>query len=187
MWIGLRWQQPAKLRAGFGALKTARKHCHGQGASTVRGTFFGWPDLQNETNKTFIRNTFLVASSWKFFWISLWSENSVRGTLFQWQSPKTLPLEAFCVLRVYSKRAVFKPCHWFSGRVPGGKHRKAVDGALCLADGRFTVRSDEQRVSKDTVKKHLEGMEAFPVLSLYFQKSVLTGALKRSRQTRPSV
>ena len=35
MWIGLRWQQPAKLRAGFGGLKTARKHCHGQGASTV--------------------------------------------------------------------------------------------------------------------------------------------------------
>ena len=32
---GLRWQQPAKLRAGFGGLKTARKHCHGQGASTV--------------------------------------------------------------------------------------------------------------------------------------------------------
>ena len=51
-----------------------------------------------------------------------------------------------------------KPSPLLSGRVPGGEHHRAVHGALCLADSRFTVTSDDQGVSGDTVKKHLEGM-----------------------------
>ena len=35
MWISSRWQQPPKCRAGFGGLKSARKRCRGQRASTV--------------------------------------------------------------------------------------------------------------------------------------------------------
>ena len=37
MWISSRWQQPPKCRAGFGGLKSARKRCRGQWASTVLG------------------------------------------------------------------------------------------------------------------------------------------------------
>ena len=42
--------------------------------------------------------------------------------------------------------------------MPGGEHHRAVHGALCLADSRFTVTSDDQGLFGDTVKKHLEGM-----------------------------
>ena len=70
MWIGLRWQQPAKLRAGFGGLKTARKHCHGQGASTV----FNIPKIpltfssdvssrEHENNVKIEQNTFTEANA----------------------------------------------------------------------------------------------------------------------------
>ena len=105
MWISSRWQQPPKCRAGFGGLKSARKRCRGQRASTVHS--------KRHCCKTAFNTVFIVQKSKNvqlgrtdLVWLMFWTQSGAKHDKTLIKTAWALPImEKDCRLAF----AIFEP------------------------------------------------------------------------------